>query len=92
MLGHRNVIYGGWDWAAYDPPGLDELLKQGVQTLNKQKRFQIYTKILTEVANDVPYVNTFIADYTMAMKPQFKYPTFNGNYLRSHWLLEVRKA
>jgi hypothetical protein len=37
-------------------------------------------------------VNTFIADYTMAMKPGFTYKTFNGNYLRSHWLLEVRKA
>jgi peptide/nickel transport system substrate-binding protein len=92
MVGHRNVIYGGWDWAAYDPPGMDELLKEGVQTLNKAKRFRIYTKILTEMANDEPYVDTFIADYTMALKPQFKYPTFNGNYLRTHWFLEVRKA
>jgi peptide/nickel transport system substrate-binding protein len=92
MLGTRNVIYGGWDWAAYAPPGLDQLLKQGVQTLNKKKRFQIYTKIVQMVANDVPYVPTFIADYNMALKPQFKYPGFNGNYLRTQWIMGVRKA
>jgi peptide/nickel transport system substrate-binding protein len=90
MLGSTNVGNGGWDWANYDPPQVDTLIKEGNSSQASATRLAIYAKMLRILATDVPYVPLFIADYNMAISSKFSYPGFNQNYLRTAWALGLR--
>ena len=60
----------------YNPPGMDALVIAGTSTLNKEKRFAIYSKILTMVANDVPYVPLFGSPSYAAVTSKFAWKGF----------------
>jgi peptide/nickel transport system substrate-binding protein len=89
MLGSANVGNGGWNWANYDPPEVDTLLKEGIESQSPSARLAIYAKLLKVLAIDVPYIPLFIADYNMALSIRFSYPGFNQNYGRTAWELHV---
>jgi peptide/nickel transport system substrate-binding protein len=92
MLGSDNVGNGGWNWANFDPPQADTLIKDGNTSQNPISRLAIYGQMLRIVATDVPYVPLFIADYNLALSSKFSYPGFNQNYLRTAWALGVHTA
>jgi ABC-type transport system substrate-binding protein len=56
------------------PADIDVLLKQGVRTLNKAKRFEIYSKILRRIGTDVPYVPYALPVYAVMMSNKYAWP------------------
>lgn len=89
LLGSKNIPAGGWNFAAYGPPTMDNLLAQGTAESDNARRLAIYADVVRMVGTDVPYVPLFSLEYTMAMSPEFDWPGFNGNYARTTWQTDV---
>jgi peptide/nickel transport system substrate-binding protein len=89
-LGSKNLQQGKFNTANYAPPQVDSLITAGVSTLNPAKRLQIYGKLLTRLATDVPYIPLFTVNANAALGHQFSWPTFNGNWYSRVWALEIK--
>jgi len=90
ILGSNNIPSGGWNWANWNPPGMDQLLTESVGTVNPAKRLAIYGKILRQVADQVPYIALFMQDYNMALSSKYSWPEFNQNFNRTNWELQLQ--
>jgi ABC-type transport system substrate-binding protein len=90
----KNVSNG--NTAVYTPPSMLALVQQAAATLNKAKRFQLYTTILQKLATDVPYVAYELPIYTVSLSNKFKWPgikTLDGNAIFSTpWILDIQPA
>jgi ABC-type transport system substrate-binding protein len=80
--------------AQYAPPELDTLLNQGVRTLNKAKRFAIYSQILKRIATDEPYVPYALPVYAVMVSNTFTWPNLanakSNVIFDSPWVLNLR--
>jgi peptide/nickel transport system substrate-binding protein len=80
--------------AQYAPPDLDKLLAEGVRTLNKAKRFAIYSQILKRLAQDVPYVPYALPVYSVMVSNKYTWPglaaTKSNIIFDSPWVLNLR--
>ena len=90
ILGSTNLPSGGWDWANWNPPGMDKLLAESVGTTNPSTRLAVYGQILTQVAQQVPYIAIFMQDYNMALSSKYSWPEFNQNFNRTAWELQLQ--
>jgi peptide/nickel transport system substrate-binding protein len=77
LLGSVNIADGGYDWANYDPPLIDTLIKAGETTQGSAQRLTIYGQMLKTLATDVPYVPLYVEDYNVALSSQFTWPDYN---------------
>jgi peptide/nickel transport system substrate-binding protein len=77
LLGSKNVRAGGLNFANYDPPAVDMLLKESTSDLNPGKRLSLYRQLLTRIANDSAYIPLYLTDYNLALSPKFVWPNFN---------------
>jgi peptide/nickel transport system substrate-binding protein len=77
LLGSVNIADGGYDWANYDPPLIDTLIKAGETTQGPAQRLAIYRQMLTTLATDVPYVPLYVEDYNVALSSKFTWPDYN---------------
>jgi peptide/nickel transport system substrate-binding protein len=91
--GGKPIIY---NFANYDPPGIDTLMKQGVGTLNPGKRFAVYSQILKRLSTDVPYVPIQLPPYSMTLSKKFTWPglsTLPGIAMwYTPWILNIQPA
>ncbi len=71
LLGSVNIADGGYDWANYDPPVIDTLIKAGETTQDPAQRLAIYRQMLKTLATDLPYVPLYIQDYNVALSGEF---------------------
>jgi peptide/nickel transport system substrate-binding protein len=80
--------------AQWAPPDIDELMKQGVATLNKARRFAIYSKMLQRIAQDVPYVATVLPVYSIMIGNKYTFPGLNrvqtDIIFNTPWILNLR--
>src|SRR5581483_5418391 len=80
--------------AQYAPPDVDTLLNQGLRTLNKAKRFQIYSQILKRIGTDVPYVPYALPVYAVMMSNKYTWPglaaTKSNVIFDSAWVLNLK--
>jgi peptide/nickel transport system substrate-binding protein len=91
ILGSNNVPKGGYNWANYDPPAVDALIKAGVTTEDPAKRLAVYTKMLQILAADEPYVPLYNEDYNVALSGKFTWPGFNVYTQQADWELNVKQ-
>ena len=90
MLGTANIPSGGYDWADWDPPASDTLIKDGETTQGDAQRLSIYGQLLTMLATDVPYVPLYEEDYNVALSSQFTWPGYNVYTQDGAWELNIR--
>jgi peptide/nickel transport system substrate-binding protein len=76
MLGAANIP-SGYNWADYDPPASDTLIKQAEAAQDNAKRLAIYGQLLKMLGTDVPYVPLYIQDYNVALSSNFTWPGYN---------------
>jgi peptide/nickel transport system substrate-binding protein len=76
-LGARNLRVNYVNTAAYNTPTINNLVNAGVATTNTGSRFAIYSKLMQDVATNVPYVPLFDIDYSAAVSEHFKIVGFN---------------
>jgi peptide/nickel transport system substrate-binding protein len=80
--------------ARWAPPDVDKLLNAGIATLNKAKRFAIYSQILKRIAQDVPYVPYTLPVYSIMIRNKYTFPGINKIHsevpFSSPWILNLR--
>jgi ABC-type transport system substrate-binding protein len=80
--------------AQWAPPDVDKLLKAGVATLNKAKRFAIYSQILKRLAQDAPYITYALPVYTIMISNKYIFPGIaklqNEVVFSTPWILNLR--
>ncbi len=91
-LGSWDAKQGAWNMADYTPPEVDKLLNEGVATSNKATRFQVYSKLLQQLAQDVPYVPLYLQDDSAAISNKFSFPGFNQYSTNGAYPLGLRPA
>src|SRR5262249_10560273 len=74
MVGKGALPKGDWNWANYDQPSMDTLVAEGTAAQDKAKRFAIYSKMLRQLATDVPDVSLFNQDYNIALSSKYTWP------------------
>jgi peptide/nickel transport system substrate-binding protein len=92
LLGSRNLAQGQWNTADYSPPAIDKLITAGLAANAPAQRFAVYSKLLTQLANDVPYVPVCAQDYAIALNPKFTVAWYTANFAYGDYPLLVRPA
>jgi peptide/nickel transport system substrate-binding protein len=91
--GGKPIIY---NFANYDPPGIDTLMQQGIGTLNPAKRFAVYAQILKRLSTDVPYVPIELPPYSMTLSKKFTWPSLSSlpgiAMWYTPWILNIQPA
>jgi peptide/nickel transport system substrate-binding protein len=90
LLGSVNIADGGYDWANYDPPVIDTLIKAGETTQDSAQRLAIYGQMLKTLATDLPYVPLYIQDYNVALSSQFTWPNYDVYTQWGDWELNIK--
>lgn len=90
ILGSVNVRPGGYDWANYDPPAIDTLIKESVATQGTDQRFAIYGQMLKTLATDLPYIPLYIQDYNVALSSKYTWPDYNVYTQFGSWELNIK--
>jgi peptide/nickel transport system substrate-binding protein len=90
LLGSANVATGGYNWADYDPPASDTLLKAAEATQDDTKRLAIYGQLLQMLATDLPYVPLYIQNYNVALSSKFEWPDYNVYTQWGAWELNIK--
>jgi peptide/nickel transport system substrate-binding protein len=65
---------GGFNMNRYSNPRVDELLRRGLEELDRGKRKQLYDQVMEILHEEVPYVYLFHSNLTtdFAMQPTVK--------------------
>jgi peptide/nickel transport system substrate-binding protein len=71
---------------------VDHLLAAGVTTLNPAKRFAIYSEVLKNFADNVPFVPLFTSNYFVALSSKFTLTGLNFFALNGPFALNVKRA
>ncbi len=56
------------------------------------QRFAVYSKLLAQLASDVPYVPICAQDYAIALNPKFTVAWYTANFAYGDYPLLVRRA
>jgi peptide/nickel transport system substrate-binding protein len=92
LLSSKQAKPGALNIADYTSPVVDGLITQGLRTGSPAKRFVIYSKLIRQVASDVPYVPVYGADDNDAFANGFSWPNRAGFWFsQSGWALGLRK-
>jgi peptide/nickel transport system substrate-binding protein len=89
MLGAKNAAAGGLNFANYDAPGLEALLKEGVETTAPAGRVAVYVKLMKLLATDEPYVPLYRQNQSLALGPHLVLPGFGQFEFFTKWALYV---
>jgi peptide/nickel transport system substrate-binding protein len=73
VLGSWNLKPGQWNTAGYAPADVDTLINASVATTDPARRFAVYSKLLQQLATDVPYVPLYVTDLSIALSSKFTY-------------------
>ena len=92
LLGRRNLVQGEWNTADYAPPAIDTMIAAGLAANTPGQRFGVYSKLLGQLANDVPYVPICAQDYAIALNPKFTVAWYTANFAYGDYPLLVRAA
>jgi|SRR5581483_4712837 len=80
--------------AQWAPADVDRLLNEGVATLNKAKRFAVYSQILKRLSQDAPYVPYALPVYSIMLSDKYTYPGIsklrNEIAFSEPWILKLR--
>jgi ABC-type transport system substrate-binding protein len=80
--------------AQWAPADVDRLLNEGVATLNKAKRFAIYSQILKRLSQDAPYITYALPVYSIMLGNKYTYPGIarlkNEIVFSEPWILKLR--
>ena len=90
LLGSVNIADGGYDWADYDPPAINTLIKQGEAIQNSAQRLAIYGQMLKTLATDLPYVPLYIQNYNVALAGNYTWPSYNVYTQTGAWELNIK--
>jgi peptide/nickel transport system substrate-binding protein len=90
MLGSANAAPGGYNWADYDPPASDTLIKSAEATQDDAGRLAIYGQLLKMLGTDLPYVPLYIQNYNVALSSQFTWPGHNVYTQWGAWALNIK--
>jgi peptide/nickel transport system substrate-binding protein len=83
------------NYAAYQNPEADELLKDGISTTDEGGRFEAYSALAEIVAEDVPYIPLYLGENVLALSDQFAWPDlnpFSSVYGPAAWVAQVKPA
>jgi peptide/nickel transport system substrate-binding protein len=89
MLGGANIP-SGYNWADYDPPASDTLIKQAEAAQDNSQRLAIYGQLLNMLGTDVPYVPLYIQDYNVALSSNLTWPNYNVYTQWGAWELNIK--
>jgi peptide/nickel transport system substrate-binding protein len=92
LLGSWNTVQGEYNIADYAPPVVDGLINAGIATTNPAKRFAVYSKLLQNIAINVPYISLFIQDTSIALSSRFSFPGYNQYALDDDYALDIKPA
>ena len=92
LLGSWNLKPGQWNLTGYAPAGLDTLIKAGVATTNPAQRFATYSRILQNLAVNVPSVALYTQDQSVALSGKFAWPGYNPYSLSGTYALAIKPA
>jgi peptide/nickel transport system substrate-binding protein len=92
MLGAKNAGPGGLNFANYTAPGLDDLLKEGVETTAPSKRVAVYVKLMKLLAADEPYVPLYRQNQSLALGPHLALPGFGQFEFFTKWAVHVKST
>ena len=92
LLGTRNLAQGQWNTADYAPPAVNKLITAGLAANTPAQRFTVYSKLLAQLANDVPYVPICAQDYAIALNPKFSVAWYTANFACGDYPLLIRLA
>ena len=73
-LGSWNLKQGEWNDADWAPPEVDSLLKAGVATVNKAKRFAVYSELIAEDPRRSPVYRALSRNSSVAVSRNFSVP------------------
>ncbi|WP_457256031.1 ABC transporter substrate-binding protein [Pedococcus sp. P5_B7] len=91
MIGSRNATAGNWNVTNWSSPRVDELLALGFAETDPKQRLRIYQELLTEFADNVPYVPLFLTDATVALSENFTWPSFQPFHSNAGpWALGIK--
>jgi peptide/nickel transport system substrate-binding protein len=89
-LGSWNLKQGEWNDADWAPPAVDSLLKAGVATVNKAKRFAVYSGLIRTIQEDLPYIGLYQESSSVAVSKSFGVPGFNTNSMSGAYALNLK--
>jgi peptide/nickel transport system substrate-binding protein len=94
LLGKASL--NGINSAQWDPPGSDSLIQSGVATSDNAQRFAIYSKLLSMLGTDVPYVTYELPVFSIMLSNKYVWP--GSNLIKSDpifytpWILNIKAA
>jgi peptide/nickel transport system substrate-binding protein len=90
-LGSANTAVGSWNLADYTPPVIDQLLKTGETASSTAARWEAYSKLLTQLSVDVPYVPLLLHGWGMGLASNFRAVDFNyWTFLNDNYALWIK--
>lgn len=66
------------NFADFVNPTVDQLIKKADATNNLSERFDVYSEILSVIADEVPYIPLYVGDNNMVISDDFRWPEFNS--------------
>jgi peptide/nickel transport system substrate-binding protein len=91
MLGSKNASNGGGNFANFDPPVVDALLKQSTSIKSHAKRPAVCQKMLQQIGKDAAYIPLYQQDESLAISSKFSWPDFSPSYGENPWPLDIRE-
>jgi peptide/nickel transport system substrate-binding protein len=88
-LGSKNLGKGLLNVANYAPAEVDRLLADGLATQDPKQRLEIYTKVLRQLGEDVPYVPVY-AEGTTYASTGYDLVGYGSYWFSSPWILNVK--
>jgi peptide/nickel transport system substrate-binding protein len=92
ILGSKATRPGGANFANYDPPAVDALIKESTSIANPKKRLAIYGQLLRRLATDEPYMPLYLANYDLALGKGFSWPGFNELSVLGPWAQYIKSS
>jgi peptide/nickel transport system substrate-binding protein len=90
-IGSANATAGNWNSTNWSNPTVDNLIAEGFTTTNSTARLNVYKQLLTQFAQNVPFVPVFLIDGTVALSSQYTWPSFDSFYLQDGpWALGIQ--
>lgn len=93
LLWSKSITFGLTNGSSYSSPAADALIAKGQQAQDPATRFAIYSKLLTIVAQDAPYVPFLTLNIGYAMQSQFKWsPSIWWYFGGNPWALNITSS
>jgi peptide/nickel transport system substrate-binding protein len=91
-LGSSNLQPGEFNTAGYAPAEVNTLLSAGIATSNPASRFAVYSRLLQQLASDVPYIPLYVQDQSIALSSRFTFSGLSFYSLLGPYALNIKPA